>query len=202
MTIHFNRQEGKKTDDLKKYFNDPTGENCANSFKLAFGISPKIPMIYNYVYKLMVATAEWGLVRHSLEALNFCFTQPFEGEKYYLKLSKSILGNGQITVIYQDKDKKNIQDTVRAWFLEGECTPLNPSWIFTNDAFPEARMWNDEEVESILSSKQLLNKCPTYDVIRMIARDGARIPIDSVRASNNKHHSFLRKYAHHHSHSH
>jgi len=57
MTVHFHRQEGTKTDDLKKYFNDATGKNCENSFKMAFGISPKIPMVYNYVRKMMVATA-------------------------------------------------------------------------------------------------------------------------------------------------
>lgn len=48
----------------------------------------------------MEATAEWGLIRHSIEALNFCFTQNFDREKYYLKLSKTILGRGEITVIY------------------------------------------------------------------------------------------------------
>ncbi len=57
-------------------------------------------MIYDYVYKLMEATSEWGLIRHSIEALNFCFTQPYEqGEKYYLKLSKDIIGNGEVTMI-------------------------------------------------------------------------------------------------------
>lgn len=180
MTIHYGRQEGRKTDDLKKYFNDPTGKNCENSFKLAFGISPKIPMVYNYVRKLMVATAEWGLIRHSLEALNFCFTQPFEAEKYYLKLSKSILGKGLITVIYEDKNTTLIKDTVRGWFLEGQCTPLNPNWLFPNSN-TGAQMYNKEEVDSILKSKQIMNKCPTYDVIRMIARDGATIPTTSVK---------------------
>jgi len=52
-------------------------------------------MIYDYIHKLMEATAEWGLIRHSIEALNFCFVQPYEsGDKYYIKLTRDILGNG------------------------------------------------------------------------------------------------------------
>lgn len=73
---------------------------CEDSFKLAFGISPEESIVYQYVYKLIEATAEWGLIRHSIEALNFCFTQPYETDnKFYLKISKNIIGNGEITMI-------------------------------------------------------------------------------------------------------
>jgi hypothetical protein len=40
MTIHFPHEDTGLPVDLKKYFNEATGQSCKDSFKLAFGISP------------------------------------------------------------------------------------------------------------------------------------------------------------------
>ena len=40
LTIHFPHEDTGLPVDLNQYFNDATGKNCDNSFKLAFGISP------------------------------------------------------------------------------------------------------------------------------------------------------------------
>lgn len=145
-TIHFPYEDYQEDPvDLYKYIDDPTGQNCADSFKFSFGISPNIQMVYDYVFKLINATAEWGLVRHSMEALNLCFTQPFERDNYYLILRKSLLGNAAITVVYEGKDSNIIADTVREWILEGECTPINPYWMITeNSKQPGALLWKTE----------------------------------------------------------
>lgn len=46
-----------------------------------------------------------------------------------------------------------------------------------------------------------MNKCPTYDVIRMIAQDGATIPTTSVKAKMEElkkttHHMAMRQFEH------
>ncbi len=127
----------------------------------------------------MEATAEWGLIKHSIEALNLCFTQPYEtGDKYYLKMSRDIIGNGQITMIKEEASTRIIPDMVRQWVLEGKCTPLNPSWLFVNAKEPNAVLWTGDEKDSILNSPEFLNNnCPTYDLIRTINANGGSIPM-------------------------
>ena len=125
------------------------------------------------------------MIRHSIEALNFCFVQPYEfGDKYYLKLTRDIIGNGEITMIKEEANTRIIPDTVRQWILEGKCTPLNPAWLFVNKIELNAVMWKGEERDSILNSDAFLNNnCPTYDVIKMIKNDGAAIPIASISSN-------------------
>ncbi len=41
LTIHFPHEDRGPKLDFEKYFNDPTGKNCEDSFKMAFGISPE-----------------------------------------------------------------------------------------------------------------------------------------------------------------
>lgn len=48
MTIHF-PDERKSEVDLKKYFGPDRDQYCKDSFKMAFGISPEITIVYDYV---------------------------------------------------------------------------------------------------------------------------------------------------------
>ena len=78
--------------------------------------------------------------------MNFCFTQPYESDdKFYLRISKDILGDGEIIMIKETPDSRIVPDTVREWVLEGKCTPMNPSWLYVNEKEPKALMWNDKE---------------------------------------------------------
>ncbi len=47
-------------------------------------------------------------------------------------------------------------------------------------------MWSAEERQSILDSPEFQNNnCPTYDVVKFINKNGASIPIDSLKKTKN-----------------
>lgn len=161
-------------EDLTNYFyNDTRAKDCDTSFKTAFGITKNEQYLYSYLSKLINATAEWGLIRHSIEALNFCFVQPYDRDTYYLELTKNIIGQSSIVIIWEDNLSRTVPNFVESEFLEGRCVPLNPFWLFKSTTDPV--LFSDASI--FTENRNIRRNCPTYKLISTISKKGGVIPL-------------------------